>query len=142
MSVGSGSRMPTLIEALERANRGGDQTILKNIIERAADPRDFLSDPDRLQAVVEHLNARLAYDGLELQRVGAQVRLGTPGMSSSVVGALLVLLRHNFSSSVSRSIRSATRTSRLGFDNRVDQPRAHGCDGIRHVAFRPQGRIP
>jgi hypothetical protein len=32
-----------LIEALERANRGGDQTILKNIIERAADPRDFLN---------------------------------------------------------------------------------------------------
>jgi hypothetical protein len=88
MSVGSGSRMPALIEALERANRAGDQTILKNIIERAADPHDFLSDPDRLQAVVEHLNARLIYDGLELQRVGAQVRLGPPGMSSSVVGAL------------------------------------------------------
>jgi hypothetical protein len=88
MSVGSGSRMPALIETLERANRAGDQTILKNIIERAADPHDFLSDPDRLQAVVEHLNARLIYDGLELQRVGAQVRLGPPGMSSSVVGAL------------------------------------------------------
>src|ERR1700760_2981946 len=66
MSVGNGSRLPTLVEALERANRSGDQTILKNIIERAAAPRDFLSDPDRLQAVIDHLNARLAYDGLEL----------------------------------------------------------------------------
>jgi Abortive infection C-terminus len=89
MSVGGGSRLPVLVEALERANRGGDQTILKNIIERAADPRDFLADPDRLQAVIDYLNARLAYDGLELQRVGQQVRLGTPGRSSSVVDALV-----------------------------------------------------
>jgi hypothetical protein len=88
MTVGSGSRMPALIEALERANRSGDQTVLKNIIERAADPRDFLSDPDRLRAVIEYLNLRLSYDGLELQRFGEQVRLGTPGRSSSVVGAL------------------------------------------------------
>jgi hypothetical protein len=88
MSVGSGSRLPTLIEALERANRSGEQTALKNIIERAADPRDFLSHPDRLQAVIDYLNARLAYDGLELQRVGTQVRLGTPGRSASVVDAL------------------------------------------------------
>jgi hypothetical protein len=88
MSVGGGSRLPTLVEALERANRGGDQTILKNIIERAADPRDFISDPDRLQAVIDYLNVRLVYDGVELQRVGQQVRLGSPGKSSSVVGAL------------------------------------------------------
>jgi hypothetical protein len=89
MSVGNGSRLPALIDALERANRGGDQTILRNIIERAVDPRDFLSDTDRLQAVVDYLNARLAYDGLELQRVGQQIRLGTPGRSSSVVDALV-----------------------------------------------------
>jgi hypothetical protein len=88
MSFGGGSRVPTLVEAPERANRGGDQTILKNIIERAADPRDFISDPDRLQSVIEYLNARLAYDGIELQWVGQQVRLGSPGKSSSVVGAL------------------------------------------------------
>ena len=54
----------------------------------------------------------------------------------------LVLLRHNFSSPVSRSTGSATRTSRQGSYDRVDQARAHGCDRIRNVAFRPQGRIP
>jgi len=88
MSVGGGSRLPTLVEALERANREGDQTILKNIVERAADPRDFLSDPDRHQMVIDYLNARLSSDGLQLQRVGSAVRLGTPGRSSSVVDAL------------------------------------------------------
>jgi hypothetical protein len=87
MSIGGGSRLPTLVEALERANRGGDQTILRNIIERAADPRDFLSDPDRLQSVIAYLNARLAYDGLELQRLGQHLRLGTPGRAASVVDA-------------------------------------------------------
>ena len=67
----------------------GDQTILKNIIERAADPRDFLNDPDRLQAVIDYLNARLAYDSLELQRQAIRVRLGMPGRSASVIDALV-----------------------------------------------------
>ena len=55
--------------------------------------------------------------------------------------ASLILLRHNFSSTVSRSIGSATGASWQGFDERVDQAQAHGCDRVRDVAFRPQGRI-
>jgi hypothetical protein len=55
---------------------------------------------------------------------------------------LLILLRHNFPSAVSRSICSATWTSWQGFDDRVDQAQAHGCDRVGNVAFRPQGRIP
>lgn len=86
--MGTGSRLPTLVEAIERANREGDQTILRSIIERAADPRDFLDDPERHGAVIDYLNARLSYDGLDLQRVGSAVRLGMPGRSSSVVDAL------------------------------------------------------
>jgi alkylhydroperoxidase/carboxymuconolactone decarboxylase family protein YurZ len=54
----------------------------------------------------------------------------------------LILLPHNFSSPVSRSIGSATWASRQGFDGRVDQGQAHGCDRVRDVALRPQGRIP
>jgi hypothetical protein len=89
MRVGNGSRLPALVDALERANLSGDQTVLKNIIERAADPRDFVSDPDRLQAVIDYLNTRLAYDGLELQWVGQHIQLGMLGRSSSVVDALV-----------------------------------------------------
>jgi hypothetical protein len=54
---------------------------------------------------------------------------------------VLVLLRHNFSRSVSCDIRSATRASRQDLYERVDQAQAHGCDRVRNVAFRPQGGI-
>jgi hypothetical protein len=75
MSIGNGSRLPTLVEALERANRGDDQTILKNIIECAADPRDFLAAPDKLQTVIDFLNARQAYDAWSC-RSGSARRAG------------------------------------------------------------------
>ncbi|MFK8253267.1 abortive infection family protein [Ancylobacter terrae] len=88
MSVGNGSRLPALIAALERTNSLGDQDTLKMIIERAADPRDFLDQPEKLSAVIDYLNARLRYDGLELHRRGGQVRLGVVGKSPSVIDAL------------------------------------------------------
>ena len=88
MSVGSGSRLPALVEALEEANRSEDQTILRTIAERAADPRDFLDDPTRHRAVLDYLNARLRYDGLELQQVGDKVRLTQAGQSTAVIDTL------------------------------------------------------
>src|SRR5664279_3780969 len=54
----------------------------------------------------------------------------------------IILLRHNFLSPVCCGIGAATRTSRQGFDERVDQAHAHGCDRVRNVALRPQGGIP
>lgn len=59
MRVGNGSRLPTLIDALVEANRSEHQTVLRSIVEHAADPRDFLDEPDKQQAVVEYLNHRL-----------------------------------------------------------------------------------
>src|SRR6202158_3625792 len=47
----------------------------------------------------------------------------------------------NHTASQISSAAAATRTSRQGFDERVDQPHAHGRDRVRNVAFRPQGRI-
>jgi hypothetical protein len=88
MSVGSGSRIPALISALENANAQGDQKVLREIIERTADPRDFLSQPEKLTNVIEYLNARLVYDGLQLQHHGGRVRLASAGKSPSVIDAL------------------------------------------------------
>lgn len=93
MSIGSGSRVPALVDALERANRSGDQTVLRTIVEHAADPRDFLNDPERHQAVLGYLNLRLKYDGLELQQVGNRVRLMPAGQSSAVLDELATTIQ-------------------------------------------------
>jgi hypothetical protein len=66
---------------------------------------------------------------------------GRDSISPRALESGLILLRHNFSSAVSRRMRSATRASRQGFDDRVDQAHAHGCDRVRNMAFRPQGEI-
>src|SRR5882724_1076648 len=42
---------------------------------------------------------------------------------------------------VRRDVAAATGASRQGFDERVNQTDAHGCDRVWDVAFRPQGRI-
>ena len=52
-----------------------DEELSQRIIERAADPRDFLGDPDRQRDVVDYLNARLEYDDLKLSFDGKRVRL-------------------------------------------------------------------
>jgi hypothetical protein len=77
-----GSRMPDLARAIEMQVAAGDQDILRQIAESAADPRDFIHDPDRHRAVLEHLNAYLKYDGLELQPAGLTVRLVQAGPPS------------------------------------------------------------
>jgi hypothetical protein len=87
MSVGSGSRLPSLISALENvATNESDK--MARIVERAADPRDFANDPDRLTSVIEYLNRHLTYDGVELQHQGGSVRLVAAGRSSPVLSAL------------------------------------------------------
>lgn len=88
MRIGVGSRVPTLVDTLDHLNEEGDQEKLKNVIERAADPRDFIETPEKHTLVLSHLNKRLSYDGLELQQVGASVRLCAAGKSPSVVDAL------------------------------------------------------
>ncbi len=88
LTIGNGSRLPSLIEALERANRSGDQDVLRSIAEHAADPRDFLDQPDKLNSVLAYLNARLRYDGLELQQIGGTVRLLPAGQNASVLDSL------------------------------------------------------
>jgi hypothetical protein len=67
MHVGSGSRVPTLIAALESASVQGNQKILRTIVERAADPRGFLDAPEKLTVVIDYMNARLIHDGFELR---------------------------------------------------------------------------
>ena len=92
MSVGSGSRVPTLVDAIIRTASSGDADRLKTIIERAADPRDFVQEPERLQQVLDHLNSYLMHDGYELQQRGSTSRLVRRGTSAPVIAALSAAL--------------------------------------------------
>lgn len=53
----------------------GDGRFIGRVIESAADPRDFIKDPERHKAVVEHLNKHLFFDGLKLEDAGRNMRL-------------------------------------------------------------------
>jgi len=93
MSIGTQSRYPTLVNALMNTVRQGDPEVIKTIIERAADPRDFVQVPEKLADVVAYLNRHLVHDGLELQHQGGVVRLVQAGTSASVVETLATTLQ-------------------------------------------------
>ena len=66
-----GSRVPSVRDLLLQVNNHGNGPAkIVEVIEAAADPRDFLDEPERLGAVVEYLNKRLKFDGYQLQLVG------------------------------------------------------------------------
>lgn len=92
MSVGSLSRLPALTAAIEGVIEAGDAQILKCVIEAAANPADFISDPEKAGAVLEHLNARLAFDGLALRQRGTKVELVDAQSNAPVVTALTAAL--------------------------------------------------
>ena len=53
----SGSRLPSLVECLLDLRRDPARApVLAQIVERAADPRDFIGQPDKHEAVLAHLN--------------------------------------------------------------------------------------
>ena len=86
----SGSRVPSLTNCLLDINRGFEpEKVLPKIIEAAAHPRDFMHEPERHSAVLDHLNAALRFDGFELQQQGTTVRLVVAGRATPVVVAAL-----------------------------------------------------
>ena len=88
MSVGANSRVPTLVSSIVRTVNEGNDPALKKIIERAADPRDFVQEPEKLEKVLRHLNSYLIHDGYELQCQGANSRLMKRGTSAPAISAL------------------------------------------------------
>ncbi|MFG1417760.1 abortive infection family protein [Xanthobacter sp. V0B-10] len=61
---------------------------LRRVIESAADPRDFIHDADRHDAVLEYLNKHFDYDGLRLEKLERGVRLVAHGNFAAVVHTL------------------------------------------------------
>lgn len=81
LKIGSGSRLPTVIDALTSVNQREPEAIVR-VIEAASDPRDFLDEPDKQAALVEYLNKRLKFDGFELRANGNLWKLFTLGTGS------------------------------------------------------------
>jgi hypothetical protein len=88
VSVARSSRQKALYQGIVEVNFITDQEALRKIVEKAADPRDFLNLPGTHQAVVEYLNARLVYDGLRLEVHPRGVRLVPADQTASVTDAL------------------------------------------------------
>lgn len=88
--VGQQSRLPALADCLIAINNGPDAAkVLPRIIESAADPRDFITEPEKLTAVVDYLNRFLALDGFELRHQGQKVVLAPVGKSAAVIDHLV-----------------------------------------------------
>lgn len=91
LSIGDASRFPSLVECLKATQRSDNNSDrLCEVIEKAADPRDFLDSPEKLVAVVEYLNKRLRFDKVELQLLGTVYKLCVLGQHSWVVSSLSV----------------------------------------------------
>lgn len=110
-TLGAGSRLPTLQDALLKLNDLGETEKLKTIIENAASPADFVERPELINAVLDHLNARLRLDDLELQHQNGRVRLVQAGTSARVITELGKATQTYDFDTVSREIERALRNA-------------------------------
>ena len=89
----------------------GNGELLKRIIEAAADPRDFIKEPERHTAVVEYLNKHLVFDGLKLEPVGRRVRLVEIAETALVTAELSAMAAGIDFDTVSRDLDRALRAA-------------------------------
>ena len=87
------SRLPALTHAITGVQERGEEPVLKTIIERAADPRDFVTQPEKLEQVLSHLNDFLKLDGLELRHIGKTVQLMQARTGAPVLSDLATTLK-------------------------------------------------
>jgi len=107
------SRLPATKTAIHGAMfiDTGNGELLKRIIESAADPRDFIKEPERHTAVVDYLNKHLFYDGLKLEPAGRTMRLVEIVEIAPVTNELSAMAAGIDFDTVSRDLDRALRTS-------------------------------
>ncbi|MCB2230287.1 abortive infection family protein [bacterium] len=85
-SVSGRSRVPAVLDCLKELNENNPLKIEEAIL-AAVDPREYIDMPGELEAVVEYLNERLAFDDMELRLQGKLYRLvSTTTANLSVAG--------------------------------------------------------
>ncbi|MCE8418440.1 hypothetical protein LZ190_06920 [Rhodovulum sulfidophilum] len=81
-----GSRLPSLVQCLININNSfRPEDVLPRIIKAAADPRDFIHEPERHAAVLDYLNRALRFDGFEIQQKGGRMHLVEAGKGVPVL---------------------------------------------------------
>ncbi|WP_299653941.1 abortive infection family protein [uncultured Jannaschia sp.] len=109
---GEGSRLPALRGCLNWAARqeNGDE-LIGRAIEKVADPRNHSREPEKTQAVLDHLNLHLAPDGFEVALLGGRAVLRKRGSGAAVVGAIAEKTATLDFGTVSRDLDRATRNA-------------------------------
>lgn len=94
MRIGQGGRVGATTDALRlAASQWNGDELLKNALERVADPRDYLADDAKGQAVVGHLNRVLEADGWAIIIVSGKAHLVPKGSVGSAVTAFAAKAR-------------------------------------------------
>ncbi|MBB5704114.1 hypothetical protein FHS76_004029 [Ochrobactrum daejeonense] len=76
MRIGSSSRVPATTQFLrDLAVQWDGDDLMKRVILRVCDPREYLSAPEKAVAVRQHLNAALEADGLAITIVSGKAHL-------------------------------------------------------------------
>ncbi|WP_287237807.1 abortive infection family protein [Mesorhizobium sp.] len=94
MRIGQGGRLGATTDALRlAAGQWNGDDLLKNALERVADPRDYLADETKGNAVVDHLNRVLEADRLTIIIVNGKSHLVPRDAAGSAVTACTAKVR-------------------------------------------------
>ncbi|NRB19784.1 MAG: abortive infection family protein [Rhodobacteraceae bacterium] len=116
----NGSRVPSLVECLIRINNSVEAAqVLPRIIEAAANPCDFLHEPEIHIAVLDYLNRALLFDGFEVQQHGRSMRLTEAGKNTPVLTKLAGLSDVIDFDTVSRDLERALASSQTDPEDAV-----------------------
>lgn len=109
---GEGSRLPALRGCLNWAARQENGCeMISRAIEKVADPRNHAHEPEKTQAVLDHLNLHLLPDGFEVALLGGKAVLRKRGSGAAVVGAITNKTATLDFGTVSRDLDRATRNA-------------------------------
>ncbi|NQV94776.1 MAG: abortive infection family protein [Sphingomonadales bacterium] len=86
LRIGSSSRVPATLDCLRRAAAQIDgQERIKCVLLKVCDPREYLSEPEKVEAVREHINQALTPDGLAMVVVSGKAHLTKKSGSGAIV---------------------------------------------------------
>ena len=130
LTIAGTSRLPALTQAIIGLQGRGEESVLKTIIERAADPRDFAAEPEKLAQVLEYLNDVLVLDGFELRQVGKAVRLMQAWTGAPVLTALANTLKRIDFDTVDRDLERALEAVASDPESAVDVGKLSGRERV------------